>query len=89
MSNFLFKVFLFNELIDNGYFNLTLLLIIISVLPSFYYLRVITLLFFKSTPNIIFLKSINKQNSFLITFFTLIITISLLYTTELLQWFST
>jgi len=88
MSNFIFKIFLFTELIDGGSLNLTIFLIIISVLPSFYYLRVITLLHFKPTPKITFLQSINKPNSFFISFFTSIITISLLYTTELLQLFS-
>lgn len=88
MSNFLFKIFLFNELIDNGYLNLTFFLIILSILPSFYYLRVITLLYFKPTTKMAFLLPINKENSLIITNFIIIIIISIVYITELLRNFS-
>jgi len=89
MSNFLFKILLFGELIDYGFFNLTIFLILISILPSFYYLRVITLFYFKPVTKLAFFLTINKANTLIVGFLTIILSISLLYITELIQLFST
>lgn len=85
MSNFLFKTMLFSELLDKGLWFITTLLILFSVLPSFYYLRIISTLHFQSSMTRTYLLPITQTNAIIINVLAFIIITSLFYFNELMH----
>ena len=85
MSNFLFKTIIFSSLLDKGFWFITIILIFFSILPSFYYLRIISIFYFQPAIQRLFLVPINLTNSFIISFLTIVISISLLFLNELMH----
>jgi len=72
LMGFFSKMFILNVLIFNEMFFITFIILLLSVISVFYYIRLIKILFFSLNSNFIFLKNPNKIISFIIVFFSLL-----------------
>jgi NADH-quinone oxidoreductase subunit N len=63
LAGFFAKLFIFFSAIKNNYFSLVFFAIIISVLSSFYYLKIIKILYFEKVFRTIFISQIDKIQS--------------------------
>ena len=68
LMGFFSKFYIFLASLKEGFFFITLFSLFLSVVSSFYYIRLIKLVFFEKTNSWTFLKPLNKINSFLIVF---------------------
>ena len=73
LAGFFSKLFIFFSAIKNNYFNLVFFAIIISIISSFYYLKIIKIIYFEKKDNIKFLNQINKIQSIILLINTQII----------------
>lgn len=86
LAGFFSKMFIFYSAIQQSLYSLATLSILISVISSFYYIRLIKILFFDNTLRFLPLITLNKRNSLIISltsqfiiFFFLIIDYLLVY----------
>nr|YP_010394351.1 NADH dehydrogenase subunit 2 [Phytophthora kernoviae]UXG56199.1 NADH dehydrogenase subunit 2 [Phytophthora kernoviae]DAZ88359.1 TPA_asm: NADH dehydrogenase subunit 2 [Phytophthora kernoviae]DAZ88792.1 TPA_asm: NADH dehydrogenase subunit 2 [Phytophthora kernoviae] len=63
LAGFFSKLFIFFSAIKNNYFSLVFFGIIISVLSSFYYLKIIKIIFFEKISRKMYISKINKIQS--------------------------
>ena len=63
LAGFFSKLFIFFSAIKNNYFSLVFFAIIISVLSSFYYLKIIKILYFEKVFRKMFIAQIDKIQS--------------------------
>lgn len=68
LLGFFTKFFIFASLLEKNFITLNLFLIITSILPAFYYLRISTIIFFLPTTKRFFLLSIPFYVRFLLSF---------------------
>jgi NADH-quinone oxidoreductase subunit N len=66
LAGFFSKLFLFISAIKAKYYGLIFLSILISILSSFYYLRMIKIIFFEKIIKKLFIKQISKLNSIIL-----------------------
>nr|YP_009327226.1 NADH dehydrogenase subunit 2 [Aphanomyces astaci]AOQ30600.1 NADH dehydrogenase subunit 2 [Aphanomyces astaci] len=66
LAGFFSKLFLFIVAIKAKYFGLVFFSILISILSSFYYLRIIKIIFFENIFKKLFINKINKLNSYIL-----------------------
>jgi NADH-quinone oxidoreductase subunit N len=66
LAGFFSKLFLFISLIKAKYFGLVIFSILISILSSFYYLRIIKIIFFEKIEKKLFINQISKLNSIIL-----------------------
>lgn len=70
LIGFFSKFYVFLACIKEGFFLITLFALFLSVVSSFYYIRLIKLSFFDKNSSWTFIKPLTKINSFLIVFFS-------------------
>nr|YP_010395046.1 NADH dehydrogenase subunit 2 [Phytopythium vexans]DAZ89483.1 TPA_asm: NADH dehydrogenase subunit 2 [Phytopythium vexans] len=63
LAGFFSKLFIFFSAIKNNYFNLVFFGIIISIMSSFYYLKVIKIIYFEKIYKKMYISKINKAQS--------------------------
>lgn len=73
LAGFFSKFFIFYSGIKNGYFSLIFFAIIISIISSFYYLKIIKIIYFEKNIKKKFLDKINKIQSIILLINTQII----------------
>lgn len=66
LAGFFSKVFIFYASIKNGYFSLIFFAVIISIISSFYYLKILKIIYFEKINKKRFISKINKIQSFLL-----------------------
>jgi NADH-quinone oxidoreductase subunit N len=66
LAGFFSKLFLFISAIKAKYFGLVFFSILVSILSSFYYLRIIKIIFFENIFKKLFINKINKINSYIL-----------------------
>lgn len=66
LAGFFSKFFIFLTAIKMNHFNLIFFAVIISIISSFYYLKIIKIIFFEKLNKIKIFSKIDKQNSFLL-----------------------
>jgi NADH-quinone oxidoreductase subunit N len=66
LAGFFSKFFIFFSAIKNNYFSLVFFGIIISVISSFYYLKIIKIIYFEKILKKMFVSKINKINSIIL-----------------------
>nr|YP_010507901.1 NADH dehydrogenase subunit 2 [Phytophthora citricola]UXG56238.1 NADH dehydrogenase subunit 2 [Phytophthora citricola] len=66
LAGFFSKLFIFFSAIKNNYFSLVFFGIIISVLSSFYYLKIIKIIFFEKILRKMYISQINKIQSIIL-----------------------
>jgi NADH-quinone oxidoreductase subunit N len=79
LAGFFSKLFLFISAIKAQYFGLVFFSILISILSSFYYLRVIKIIFFEKVSKKLFINQIPKLNSIILLINTQFILLFFLY----------
>jgi len=72
LIGFFGKFFLIKTLIDLNLFILGFFILIMNCISSFYYVRLIVVIFFRNSNNFIGLEDLSFFNKFFISFFTLI-----------------
>jgi NADH-quinone oxidoreductase subunit N len=73
LAGFFSKFFIFYSGIKNGYFSLIFFAIIISIISSFYYLKIIKIVYFEKVLRKMFLNQIDKLKSIILLINTEII----------------
>lgn len=73
LAGFFSKLFIFFSGIKNGYFSLIFFAVIISIISSFYYLKIIKIVYFEKISKKIFLNKINIIQSIILLINTQII----------------
>ena len=66
LAGFFSKLFLFITAIKAQYFGLIFFSILVSILSSFYYLRMIKIIFFEKISKKLFVNQITKLNSIIL-----------------------
>lgn len=66
LAGFFSKLFLFISAIKAKYFGLVFFSVLISILSSFYYLRMIKIIFFEKISKKLFVNKISKLNSIIL-----------------------
>lgn len=79
LAGFFSKLFLFISAIKAKYFGLVFFSVLISILSSFYYLRIIKIIFFEKISKKLFINKISKLNSIILLINTQFILFFFLY----------
>ena len=79
LAGFFSKLFLFISAIKAKYFGLVFFSVLISILSSFYYLRIIKIIFFEKISKKLFINQISKLNSIILVLNTQFILFFFLY----------
>lgn len=79
LAGFFSKLFLFISAIKAKYFGLVFFSVLISILSSFYYLRIIKIIFFEKIYKKLFINKISKLNSIILVFNTQILLFFFIY----------
>lgn len=66
LAGFFSKLFIFFSAIKNNYFSLVFFAVIISIISSFYYLKIIKIIYFEKIVKKIFISKINKIQSIIL-----------------------
>ena len=66
LAGFFSKLFIFFSAIKNNYFSLVFFGILISILSSFYYLKIIKIIYFEKLLRKIYISQINKIQSIIL-----------------------
>jgi len=72
LAGFYGKLFLFTSAVKENFYALAVLAILFTVVTSYYYVRLIKVMFFESELNFTFLKTIPKFESYLISICTIL-----------------
>nr|YP_010394981.1 NADH dehydrogenase subunit 2 [Phytophthora cambivora]DAZ89418.1 TPA_asm: NADH dehydrogenase subunit 2 [Phytophthora cambivora] len=84
LAGFFAKLFIFFSAIKNNYFSLVFFGIIISVLSSFYYLKIIKIIYFEKILRKMYISQLNKMQSIILLINTQFILFLFLYPNILL-----
>ena len=66
LAGFFSKLFIFFSAIKNNYFSIVFFAVIISIISSFYYLKVVKIIYFEKIVKKIFISKINKIQSIIL-----------------------
>ena len=69
LAGFFSKMFILFTSLNNGNFILPIIVILISVISAFYYIRIIKIIYFEKTNKnyLLFIDNISKMNSILLS----------------------
>ena len=84
LAGFFAKLFIFVSAIKNNYFSLVFFGVIISIISSFYYLKIIKIIFFEKIFRKMYISQINKRQSIILLFHTQFILFLFMYPNILL-----
>lgn len=79
LAGFFSKLFIFFAAIKNNYFNLIFFAVIISIISSFYYLKLIKIIYFEKVIKRLFVSKINKLQSIILLLNTQIIVLLFIF----------
>lgn len=79
MAGFFSKFFIFFSAIKNNYFSIIFFAVIISIISSFYYLKIIKIIYFEKIMKKLFILKINKIQSIVLIINTQFITLLFLF----------
>lgn len=79
MAGFFSKFFIFFSAIKNNYFSIVFFAVIISIISSFYYLKIIKIIYFEKIMKKLFILKINKIQSIVLIINTQFITLLFLF----------